>query len=180
MGKMETKPSKEEHLAKLQETIANIVESQARGGRVSRAAELAADVAAKAKALDRAVEDMGLFVQDVIETELSTERAEKKLKEKGYPEPKDHPLGIPNELSEETIERFHAATDIIVTAPVSDLRDQATFLISLCNKLMFERGLLEAALLRAREAQRRAVTEIISIGLKQGRRGSPHHPDLRR
>jgi uncharacterized protein YoxC len=135
--------------------------------RLQRAKRLAVQVATKARELDEAVASVGDLFESILDSDLLQDQAEKHLTDAGYPDPKEHPLAIPNSLTEENLNKFDAASKIIITAQPSDLRDKAEFLMSLCNRLMFEREILDRQLEESRNARRLAVAEIIKINLKQ-------------
>lgn len=147
--------------------------------KIEKAKRLAASVAKAAKELDSCVERVGLFFEDILENELADEKYSEELTANGYPEPKDHPLGIPNTLTEDAYQKYGIASHLIITSKDSELRTQAMFIMSLCNSLMFERRMLEEQLQLSREARRKAVLEIMKINLKKEKAFSPSLTNFR-
>ena len=131
--------------------------------KLDRARKIAQGIASASKELDRHVEQMGALFEEVLVNELGHEQASEKLTDNGYLEPKDHPLGIPNSINQDNLERLEHAQHVIFTALPSELREHASFLVSFCNSLILERGFTDAELLRSREARRNAIAEIIKI-----------------
>lgn len=147
--------------------------------RLEKAKILATNVANYSRNLDQAVAKLGEFFEDLLDTELLDERMSKILEDRGYLDPKDNPIGIPNSLTEHNSELFDKATQEIIHAPDSELRNHAMFLISLCSSLMFERGLVDKELEIARDGRRKAILEIMKIQEKFNQRTSPHPKSLR-
>jgi hypothetical protein len=147
--------------------------------KAQKAKRLAANVAKAAKELDSCVEKVGLFFEDILESELKDDICSDQLAASGYPEPKDHPLGIPNTLTEEAYQKFEIACHSIITAKDSELRSQAMFVMSLCNSLIFERRMIEEQLHLTREARRKAVVEIMKINLMKQKATSPSMTNFR-
>lgn len=166
------------HLSKLIEAV-NEIKNRPETRR-QRAKEIAGNVAKAAKELDKAVEKCGVFFEEILNTELSDDEVNEKLTESGYPEPKDHELAIPNSINEGNLTRFDKATNVIVTALPSELREEAMFVMSLCSSLIFERNLVDNQLLQSREARRKAVAEILKIQLMQARSKSSSITNFRR
>jgi hypothetical protein len=153
-----------EKLNRLSKTIEEIAVAKEES-KVAIARRLTASVAKAAKELDSCVEKVGLFFEDILGDELAGEKYSEQLTANGYPEPSEHPLGIPNTLTEEAYQKFEMASHSIITAKDSELRTQAMFLMSLCNSLIFERRMVEEQLLLTRDARRKAVLEIMKIRL---------------
>lgn len=131
--------------------------------RLEIARKLASDVATNAKNLDKSIENIGMFFESVLDTELVSDTVDKEVTKAGFAPPTESDFGIPNALDEQSIERFELATNHVVSAPDSELRKQAMFLVSFCNQLIFERQILDGALLKSREATRKAACKIMEL-----------------
>lgn len=176
MEHLQKQPEKE--LKDLSDAIENIAISREET-RLQKAKRLAANVAKAAKELDSCVEKVGFFFEDLIESDLQEDQLSEQLTANGYPEPSDHPLGIPNTLTQEAYDKFSAASHSIITSKDSELREQAMFVLSLCNSLMFERRLVEEQLALSREARRKAVLEIMKQSLNYQKARSPSMSNFR-
>lgn len=152
-------------MAELQDIISKLSVSRESNtptkSRLEQAKDLAIEVAANAKKLDQSVDQVGKFFESILEDELLEDQINQKLIDQGYQETKDRTLGIPNALDEQSFDRFDLATHTVITAQESELRKQAMFLVSFCNQLMFERGLLDSALNTERENRRKLLVEYL-------------------
>lgn len=169
----------EEKLKDLSDTIEQIAAAKEET-RIQRATRLAQNVAKAAKELDTCVEKVGEFFEDLLESDLQEEKLSEELTNNGYPEPSDHPLGIPNTLTQEAYDKFNIASHSIITSKDCELRERAMFVLSLCNSLMFERRLLEEQLAQSREARRKAVLEIMKQSLNHQKSKSGSVTNFRR
>lgn len=164
-------------ISSIYETIKQIEASKPT--KIQRVKTISAKIAATSRNLDEAVANLGDLLNEVLDNELLDERLGEILTDKGYLDPKNNPIGIPNSLTESNSDKFDSATQFIIHSQDSELRNHAMFLISLCSSLMFERSLVDNELQQAREGRRKAILEIMKIQQKLDRRSSPHSPNLR-
>ena len=143
---------------------------------LDKAKELAASVAKAAKELDQSVEKIGLFFEEVlIDDKLQTEQISRELAEKGGLPIEEFPLAIP-QIDEQTLDRFVMSSQIIIHELPSKLREEAMFLMSLCNQLLFQRELLEKDLFASRKSRRDLLVQY----LKDMNRKENPHTNMRR